>query len=264
MASPWARPAFKGKGRDSSPFTPRQSLNYSLFLGDSAKRSQQRVPLNSQILEETDQHRVETFGFPLPVQISEALTSRDVTGDQHISVKISPFGWAWLVTGRKLFIWRYVPGAEAKGVFYKELILPASELYHMADLVCVMDCSGDVSGVSVMAVSPEGLVRYWPSLVNDTAVLDMETDLIGCQCHSLTALQPYGCILMTTTNELVLLSGSQKAINCQNLKSSSGVFSDLGRRVSSFIFGSQPASYKVANWQRVLASKALSDNSRAP
>ena len=37
MASPWARPAFKGKGRDSSPFT-RQSLNYSSFLGDSAKR----------------------------------------------------------------------------------------------------------------------------------------------------------------------------------------------------------------------------------
>ena len=38
MASPWARPAFKGKGRDSSPFTLRQSLNYSSFLGDSAKR----------------------------------------------------------------------------------------------------------------------------------------------------------------------------------------------------------------------------------
>ena len=38
MASPWARPAFKGKGRDSSPFTPRQSLNYSSFLGDSVKR----------------------------------------------------------------------------------------------------------------------------------------------------------------------------------------------------------------------------------
>ena len=38
MASPWARPAFKGKGRDSSPFTLRQSLNYSSFLGDSVKR----------------------------------------------------------------------------------------------------------------------------------------------------------------------------------------------------------------------------------
>ena len=43
----------------------------------SCLRSQQRAPLNSQLLEETDQHRVETFGFPLPVQISEALTSRD-------------------------------------------------------------------------------------------------------------------------------------------------------------------------------------------
>ena len=46
--------------------------------------------------------------------------------------------------------------------------------------------------------------------------------------------------------QLLVYSFEQKAINCQNLKSSSGVFSDLGRRVSSFIFGSQPASYKVA------------------
>ena len=38
MASPWTRPVFKGNGLNSSPFTPRQSLNYSSFLGDSAKR----------------------------------------------------------------------------------------------------------------------------------------------------------------------------------------------------------------------------------
>ena len=69
-------------------------------------------------------------------------------------------------------------------------MLPASELYHLADLVCVMSCGGDGSSiVSVMAVSPEGLVRYWPSLVHDNAVMDMETDLIGSQCHSLTAFQ---------------------------------------------------------------------------
>lgn len=72
-------------------------------------------------------------------------------------------------------------------------MLPASELYHLADLVCVMSCSGDgsssMSGVSVMAVSPEGLVRYWPSLVHDSGAVDMETDLIGSQCHSLTAFQ---------------------------------------------------------------------------
>ena len=70
-------------------------------------------------------------------------------------------------------------------------MLPASELYHSADLVCVLSNVGDsgsnLSAVSVMAVSPEGLVRYWPSLIHDTTAVDMETDLIGSQCHSLTA-----------------------------------------------------------------------------
>ena len=72
-------------------------------------------------------------------------------------------------------------------------MLPASELYHLADLVCVMSCAADgssnVSSVSVMAVSPEGVVRYWPNLVYDSSAVDMETDLIGSQCHSLTAFQ---------------------------------------------------------------------------
>ena len=36
------------------------------------------------------------------------------TDNQHVTVKIDPLGWAWLVTGRKLFIWRYIPAAGAK------------------------------------------------------------------------------------------------------------------------------------------------------
>jgi len=72
-------------------------------------------------------------------------------------------------------------------------MLPASELYHTADLVCVMspsdDESSDVSGVSVMAVSPGGMVRYWPSVIHGSSTIDMDTDLIGSQCHSLTAFQ---------------------------------------------------------------------------
>lgn len=72
-------------------------------------------------------------------------------------------------------------------------MLPASELHHLADLVCVMSCVGDdssnVSAVSVMAVSPEGVVRYWPTLIHDNTAVDLETDLIGSQCHSLTAFQ---------------------------------------------------------------------------
>lgn len=72
-------------------------------------------------------------------------------------------------------------------------MLPASELYYTAELVCVMspcdDESIDMSGVSVMAVSPEGMVRYWPSLIHGGSAIDMDTDLIGSQCHSLTAFQ---------------------------------------------------------------------------
>lgn len=74
-------------------------------------------------------------------------------------------------------------------------MLPASELYHTADLVCVMnscdDESSDMSGISVMAVSPEGMVRYWPSLIHGSSSIDMDADLIGSQCHSLTAFQVY-------------------------------------------------------------------------
>lgn len=268
MASPWTRQSLKRKSmpsnRNSSPFTPRQALNNSSLLGDSFSRAQPKVPLNSQLLEETDQHRVETYGFPLPVQISEVLTNK--SGDHHISAKIDPSGWAWLVIGRKLFIWRYVPSATSKGVFCKELTLPASEMHYSADLICVLSSGGDsgsnVSLVSIMAASPEGLVRYWPSLIHDSAVVDMETDLMASQCHSLTAFPPHSCILVTTNNELLLLSGSQKEIKCHNLNSSNSVFSDFGRRVSSFIFGSQPVSNKDANWQRVLISNVKADNSR--
>ena len=72
-------------------------------------------------------------------------------------------------------------------------MLPASELYHNADLVCVMsscdDDSSNMSSVSVMAVSPEGMVRYWPSLIHGSSSIDKDTDLIGSQCHSLTSFQ---------------------------------------------------------------------------
>ena len=45
-------------------------------------RSQQRTLLTSHLLEETDKHRVETFGHPLPVQISERLTNKE--GKSHV------------------------------------------------------------------------------------------------------------------------------------------------------------------------------------
>ena len=46
----------------------------------------------------------------------------------------------------------------------------------------------------------------------------------------------------------------QKTIKCQNLNTTSSVFTELGRRVTSFIFGSQPASHEatVSFFQKLL------------
>lgn len=80
-----------------------------------------------------------------------------------------------------------------QGMYCKELTLPATELYHTANLVGVLSSGtkegGLMSNLSVMAVSPEGVVRYWPSLVHDNLVLEMDTDLAGYECHSITAFQ---------------------------------------------------------------------------
>jgi len=52
--------------------------------------------LNSQLLEETDQHRVETYGFPLPVQISEVLTNKSGKYlGQVIALYSHQSNWDW-------------------------------------------------------------------------------------------------------------------------------------------------------------------------
>ncbi|KAL9953141.1 hypothetical protein ACROYT_G040504 [Oculina patagonica] len=149
MASPWPRQSFKAKvtpkSRDSSPFTPRQSLNFSLALGDSGTtaRIQQRALLTSHLLEETDKHCVETFGLPLPVQISENLTNQEAK--QHTSVKINHSGWAWLVTGRKLFVWRFISAVGTKTVQipddYKLVSFDVKSLFTSIPLQLALQCT---------------------------------------------------------------------------------------------------------------------------
>ena len=47
----------------------------SILFSDG--RTRQRALVTSHLLEETDKHRVETFGHPLPVQISERLANKE-------------------------------------------------------------------------------------------------------------------------------------------------------------------------------------------
>ncbi|KAG1670395.1 Nuclear pore complex protein Nup133 [Nymphon striatum] len=210
----------------------------------------------SHIFEETGNHVVEGYGVSLPVLVAEALDRSSCT-----SVKISENGWCWLVSGRRLFIWKYkIPqGSKSVSSYCKELTLPSSDLAHKAELVSVHAVKSD-SSVMVqpvaIAVSPEGLVRYWPSITHDGSYFETSVDLHGQECFSLTDVQPFGCILATTTSSLVLIStkyvSGHNNIQCHNLRAPQGMLAGIGRKVSSFIFGSIPSQTNECKLAKVL------------
>ena len=90
-----------------------------------------------------------------------------LTESSDVSVCISPNGWAWLVHGRRLVIWRYTRGnlysASSSGrssfasvsANCRELTLPPSDLSHNAKLVNVFAVNENQTP-SCIAVSPEG------------------------------------------------------------------------------------------------------------
>lgn len=182
-----------------------------------------------------------------------------------LSVKISENGWAWLVCGRQLFVWKYkreephqqqLQNRVAPSSCY-QLQLPASDLAHKAELVCVLSVSCTIGGThnekgsqplpGVIAVSPEGIIRFWPNIAYEGHSIEASAyDLQGQECISLTNMQPLGCILGTTTSSLVHVkinnTDGHNAIICRTLKTPQGVLAGFSRRVSSFIFGSMPAT----------------------
>ncbi|KAH7942252.1 hypothetical protein HPB49_022305 [Dermacentor silvarum] len=198
----------------------------------------------SQVLEETADHVVELFGNILPVLVSEALVDAEPGTD--ISARISSCGWAWLVCGRKLFVWQYKQGSRNRSC--RMLTLPPSDLAHRADLVCVL--LRDELAPAALAVAPAGILRYWPNIAHEGSSTDALADLQGEECYSLTNTQPIGCILATTTSSLMLVTPSvvdgQTALLIKPLKAPQGLLAGIGRRVSSFIFGAMPSQSSEA------------------
>ncbi|XP_053405017.1 nuclear pore complex protein Nup133-like [Mercenaria mercenaria] len=230
-----------------SPFTATSQGNKSaqtrrvasVFTPTKKQKSlQSRSVLQaSQLLEETSNFRIEKFGLPLPVLITEALTFADKS--TRISVKVDESGWAWLVGGRKLFVWRCKQGQTGRNILCKELTLPPSDLAHSAARVCVIPCSGDSQSASCIAVSPEGVVRYWSNIAYEASSMEISAELKGEECDCVVNLYPFGCLLATTTSSLVMIAAisGQNSISCHPLKATQGMFAGIGRRMSSLIFG---------------------------
>lgn len=84
-----------------------------------------------------------------------------------ISTNILENGWAILVCGRRLFAWNYSQTSSIKTCY--ELQLPASDISHKADLICLLFSNDDKNTNSmpaVLSVSPEGTIRFWPKIAN--------------------------------------------------------------------------------------------------
>lgn len=188
-----------------------------------------------------------------------------VSSLKNVSSRIIDSGWAWLVIGRRLFVWRYLddgstPLNRLKASKCHELLLPPSDIAHKAELVCILPSLQRNKFPSALAVSPEGAIRYWHNISQENNTFDtlVTPELQGQECLTLVNIDPLGCILGTTTNSLVHIcfdanqpEQNQSLIVCRNLKAPQGILSGIGRRVSSFIFGSLPTAHSSESKQLV-------------
>lgn len=59
---------------------------------------------------------------------------------------------------------------------------------------------------SCIGVSPEGIVRYWPSVGQEGVYVDVSCELAGQECEKLGDYTPEGLVLATTTCTVILLN----------------------------------------------------------
>lgn len=97
-----------------------------------------------------------------------------------------------------------------------------------------------------MAVSPEGVVRFWASVAHEGSSVETSAELAGQEVDCLMYVPGHGCILATTTCTVALLqpqfNNGKNTITCQVLRTSQGWLGGIGRRMTSLIFGAIPQS----------------------
>ncbi|XP_003215915.1 nuclear pore complex protein Nup133 isoform X1 [Anolis carolinensis] len=227
----------KGQASVSSPalFSPVTRRNVSSLSARCTPTKVVHHPTGS----ETINYDVKGFGSPLPVKVMEALRMASV--EDHLSVQIDGSGWAWLVYRDRLIIWKIGRSPTAKLSVCKELQLPPSDFQGNADLVAVacLNIPGEASSLqslSVMVTTSEGSIRYWPSLVHESSYTETCTDFGGSLCSFLTAVKGGSFILSSSRSQFIRLTPDNSGkIHQHGLPQGQGMFSGIGRRVSSLL-----------------------------
>lgn len=109
-----------------------------------------------------------------------------------------------------------------------------------------------------LAVSPEGVIRYWASIAHESSWVEANADLQGQECDCLRLILPLGALLVTTTATLVLvtphLAAARHSLVCRPIKAPHGWLGGIGRRMSSLIFGSIPSTQIMETVSTKIAS----------
>ncbi|KAK0083764.1 hypothetical protein PV325_008252 [Microctonus aethiopoides] len=236
-------------GRSISSPKRRLSIAQSLRRQSSAVSTSGRSNQSVQVFCRSAGHVVESFGSSLPILVTEALTF--VERNTLVSASLSQNGWAWLVCGRRLLVWQCkttIHEPKQRPAFKsqcRELLLPQSDLAHKAECIAVWILPGH-QVPCCMAVSPEGIVRYWASVAHEESSVETSAELAGQEVDCLTYIPGHGCILATTTCTVALLqpqfSNGRSNVSCRVLRTSQGWLGGIGRRMSSLIFGAMPQS----------------------
>ncbi|KFB36140.1 AGAP003503-PA-like protein [Anopheles sinensis] len=249
----FAGPSGGGRSNNTTNFTRQGSGRYSLSS---------RLNVSKQdVVAKSEYNVLETYGLVLPVQVTNMLSYSD--RNIPVSVNYSQNGWAWLVQGRRLFVWQFSENpiqkstsgggggftkesiskiARKVGSQIRELTLPHCDIGHKATLVSVFVCEGQpMAGASCMAVSPAGDVRYWQSILHDGSSIDESNILEGQEFEQLVSLGGCEFILATTTCSLVRLSvdlqQGHSSIQARLMKPPSGFLGSIGKRFASIIIG---------------------------
>uniref|UniRef100_A0A8C0C1L3 Nuclear pore complex protein Nup133 n=1 Tax=Buteo japonicus TaxID=224669 RepID=A0A8C0C1L3_9AVES len=188
---------------------------------------------------ETINYDVKAFGSSLPVKVMEALKKADA--DDQLSVQVDESGWAWLVHKERLIIWKIGQSPVAKLSLCKELQLPPSDFQWSSSLAAIscLSSSGEASSLqslAIMVATSEGSVRYWPNLAHEGSYIETFTDFGGSLCSFLTAVKGGSFILSSSRGQLVrLIPDSSGKIHQHALPQGQGMFSGIGRKVSSLL-----------------------------
>ncbi|KAL3990072.1 Non-repetitive/WGA-negative nucleoporin C-terminal family protein [Acanthocheilonema viteae] len=148
---------------------------------------------------------LESVGNDYPGLVREALTAKEP--NSTCSGSLSSCGYAWLIVGQNLYVWKYDTEEDYAGA-PAVLTLPPSGLPYNAQTVCIYKRQG-FSTLGIIVVTPEGIVRHWS--MPDRQFSDSSVDLGREVALSLTRINSQSSegiwfLLATTTCSLFLLN----------------------------------------------------------